>query len=457
MNKSILHRIFVTSIIFLLILSSLTILTVKAQNSKAPKVEWTKTFGGTGADVGWSLVETIDGGYAITGSMWTSTGKKIWLIKTDMNGEHQWNNTYGGRIADGFCLVESRYGGYTIVGITESIRGLDIDVWLIKTDQKGIQQWNQLYGGTGTDWGQYVVETSDGGYIITGYTQPTDLADVWLGKTDFKGNLLWSQSFGGYGEDIGVSVVEANDGGYTIVGVTSSFGAGLADVWLLKTDNKGNLQWNQTYGGSAGDIPYSVIETNDGGYAIIGYSGSFDSFYVDTFLIKTDDMGNVQWNQTCGGVNNDMGHSLIQTMDGGYLVTGSTDPYESGDRDLWLFKTDNLGNIEWNQTYGGLKTDVGHCVIETTNGDYVMVGLTYSYDANSADVYLLKVGYTSSTPPLNTTPTPINSPDPTPTPPKGPLPTLEQHPTTFEIAIIVVASVFGVGLLVNLVKKRSKN
>jgi len=216
----------------------------------------------------------------------------------------------------------------------------------VKTDPNGNMEWNQTYGGTNQDSGFSVVQTGDGGYAIAGstYSFGAGSADVWLVKTDPNGNMEWNQTYGGTGGDYGRSVVETGDGGYAIAGRTGFYG--FEDVYLVKTDADGNMEWNQTYGGTKADVPESVVQTGDGGYAITGYTTSFGAGFEDVWLVKTDADGNMEWNQTYGGTFPDYGRSVVETGDGGYAIAGQTYSFGAGDWDVWLVKTDPFGLVE---------------------------------------------------------------------------------------------------------------
>jgi len=259
----------------------------------------------------------------------------IWLIKIDALGNMQWSKTFGGTDFDWVqgerTITQTSDGGYVIVGYTLSY-GTDT-LWLIKTDQSGNMQWSRRYGPW---WGaKSIVQTSDGGYAIGG----SDGDDFLLVKTDSTGNMQWYRTYGGPNYDLAHSLVQTVDGGYALAGETRSFGAGDYDVWLVKTDANGNIEWSRTFGGSAIDDGMSVIQTADGGYAIACRQYSFGAGLSDFWLIKTDASGNVEWNFIYGGPDYDTLHSVVQTVDGGFALAGDTKSFATaGDADFWLIK-----------------------------------------------------------------------------------------------------------------------
>ncbi len=238
--------------------------------------------------------------------------------------------------------------------------------------------WTKTFGGSGADEGWSVQQTVDGGFIVAGFTESFGAgnADVWLIKLDIDGNEEWNQTFGGENEDEGFSVAQTMDGGYIVAGDTWSFGAGGSDVWLIKTDASGNEVWNRTFGGSGNDGAWEVQQTADSGYVIVGGS----------FLYKTDADGNEQWTQL---IFNSMS-SVHQTSDGGYIVGGQKFN-QQGKRDVRLLKTDGNGNELWSRTFGGAnENDDARSVRETTDGGYIIAGSTRSFGAGATDFWLIK-------------------------------------------------------------------
>jgi hypothetical protein len=358
---------------------------------------WSQTYGGTENDGALSLVQTSDGGYAMAGytRSFGAGENDFWLIKTDESGNMQWNQTYGGAGSDiAICLIETSDGGYALVGYTDSFGAGSDDFWFVKTDETGNMQWNRTYGGTKGDYAFSLVETSDGGYTIAGYTRSFGAGrdDFWLIKVDSSGNVEWNQTYGGWDDDGVIFLLQTSDGGYALAGMTESFGYGSDrdDFWLVKTDSSGNMEWNQTYGGTIREYGFCLVQTSDGGYAMAGCTCSFGAGSHDSWLVKTDAFGNMEWNQTYGGIDADGTTSLIQTEDGGYVLAGSTKSFGAGDFDSWLIKTDGAGNMQWNRTYGGVGTDIASSLVETSDGGYAIAGYTYSVDAVNSDLWLIK-------------------------------------------------------------------
>jgi hypothetical protein len=353
-----------------------------------------KTYGGTYSEYAYSVQQTSDGGYIVAG-LTDSFGAgydDIFLIKTDASGNIQWAKTYGGTDNNrAYSVQQTSDGGYIVAGTTRSFGAGWRDIFLIKTDANGNVQWAKTYGGTYEDEASSVQQTSDVGYIVAGITWSFGAGyyDIFLIKTDENGNVQWAKTYGGTYQDYAYSVQQTSDGGYIVAGYTGSFGAG-GDIFLIKTDANGNVQWAKTYGGTSYEEAYSVQQTSDGGYIVAGWTWSFGVDSGDIFLIKTDASGNVQWAKTYGGTSYDWAFSVQQTSDGGYIVAGWTRSFGVGYYDIFLIKTDANGNLQWAKTYGGTDEDYAYSVQKTSDGGYIVAGFTESFGAGYSDVFLIK-------------------------------------------------------------------
>ncbi|MFO8078447.1 MAG: hypothetical protein R6U21_07395 [Thermoplasmatota archaeon] len=357
--------------------------------------EWYRTFGGNDADLAECLIRGSNGSYLLTGATWSdgSGHSDFWLIKTDSNGNEIWNKTFGGRDEDfGHWITKDHNGGYIATGYTRSYgNGLN-DVWLIKIDENGNELWNRTFGGEYVEWGKYLIGLNDG-YIVVGstYSYGSGGSDIWLIKIDENGNELWNKTFGGNDSDYGNKIIQSDEGGYVIVGNTISYGAGFYDVWLIKIDENGNELWNKTFGGNDADRGEDIIQTSDGGYLITGGATPSDVGWDDVILIKTNENGDIQWTKSYGGSDQDIAYSVISTDDGGYLIGGTTASYGPGSFNAWLIKTDQNGNELWNKTFGGIRgEESADRIIQLVDGSYIFVGDTYSYGAGAGDFWLVK-------------------------------------------------------------------
>ncbi|TVM02718.1 MAG: hypothetical protein CV087_08895 [Candidatus Brocadia sp. WS118] len=350
--------------------------------AQAPDTLWTKTYGGSDDDWGYSIQQTNDGGYIIAGTTesFGAASGDVWLIKTDTNGDTLWTKTFGDTAHDaGYSVQQTTDGGYIITGATESFGAGSADVWLIKTDANGDSLWTKTFGESGFDEGWSVQQTSDGGYIITGHLS----ASLWVIKTDASGDSLWTRTYYRSTLNGGYSVQQTTDGGYIIAGFFECFilwEPCYSFTWLLKTDVIGDTLWTKAFGIPATfsySYGYSVQETVDGGYIIAG-SGQ------DGSLIKTDANGETQWTNNIIGT----GYFAHQTTDGGYIITGLN---WGSSNDVGLIKTDANGDTIWTKTFGGSGDDEGRSVRRTTDGGYIIAGGTNSFGAGGGDVWLIRV------------------------------------------------------------------
>ncbi|TKJ42179.1 hypothetical protein CEE37_00440 [candidate division LCP-89 bacterium B3_LCP] len=375
--------------------------------AQPPDTLWTQYFGGDYQDQGSSVRQTADDGFIIAGfTLSYGAGYyDAWLVKTDTWGTIIWHRTFGGSDHEHASDVQQTPdGGYIIVGNTASFGAGGHDVWLIKTDSYGFEEWDYTFGEAGNEYGSSVQLTPDGGYIIGGTK-----GAPWMIKTDANGAEEWNRVFGVIGNATGTDLDQTGDGGYILTGYTQEYGED-EDAFLVKTDINGNEQWTQIYGGTSADRVFSVQNTDDDGYIMAGNTHSFGSGQKDVWLVKTDSAGDTIWTRTFGGSDGDQGECVQQTTDGGYIITGITDSWGAGENDLWLIKTDSLGNEEWNQPVGAEEHENGYSVVQTTDGGYIVTGGTSSYGSGSEDLYLVRVDAENQYIPIEITFEPLYEP-----------------------------------------------
>lgn len=314
---------------------------------------WTKTFGDVADDVAYSIIQTKDSAFAITGYTMINGNGKMFLLKINFNGNVTWLKTYGGLANDyGNVVIQTYDNGFILLGSTVSYGSGGLDAYLIKTDSWGDTLWTKTFGGIDNDWGYNVVQTPDSGFILCGKTSSTIGGDDdgYLIKTDKKGNIIWANTYGGIGQEGINSILQTNDGGFVFAGSTSSFGAGAYDIYLSKVNSTGNILWSKTFGGGGFDGVRSLKQATDNGFILSGEYNPNGTIYWDAYLIKTDSVGILQWAKTYGSANTDLGYDVLESMDGGFVITGSTKSFGAGGNDVYLIKTDSAGNSGCNQT-----------------------------------------------------------------------------------------------------------
>ncbi len=411
-------------------------------NDLAPQIEWQMTYGGSSIEIAYFIQETRDGGYIVACSTRSNNGditdnkgyRDIWILKLGFDGSIEWQKTFGGSDYDGTnCIQETIDGGYIVAGWTYSKNG-DVkenkgesDIWVLKLDIDGNLEWQKTYGGSARDVAHSVCETSDGGYIVAGSSYSKDgdvtknkgLADIWVIKLRIDGSIEWQKTYGGNHVDIAYSINETRDGGYIVAGWTYSWGGldvtenksynGHADLWILKLRFDGSLEWQKTYGGMWSEYAYSFQETKDGGFIVAGCTGSKDGDVtenkgkVDVWIIKLQFDGSLEWQKTYGGTWSDEANSIIETIDGGYIVVGYTQSSDGdvierkGEYDVWILKLNIDGSLAWQKTYGGSRSEIAKSIQETSDGGYIVAGYTYSSDGDvtenkgGADVWVIKL------------------------------------------------------------------
>jgi len=411
------------------------------------EIEWQKTFGGSNDDIARGIIETNDGGYAVIGYTNSVDGditdkqveeNDFWVLKLDINGNIEWQKTYGGSGDDlGRAIIQTSDGGYAITGPSKSSDGDGSnnegqhDHWIVKLDIQGNIQWEKSYGFAGHDHSQSLLQTNDGGYFIGGYLDVDasgglgnetkgakhGVGEFWVQKLDVNGDLEWRRYFGGSSNDRIYKVLQAHDGNYLLVGSSESSDFDISntngsyDVWVIKIDTNGTMLWEKSFGGSGIDNGYAATKTTDGNYLIAGTAISFDGLVsnpkgsADIWMLKIDDNGNLLWEKSFGGSGFDAafaihkGRNIFNT----YIIAGNSKSNDgnldinNGENDFWVLKIDNSGNLLFQKSLGGSGLDFAYGVVETFDQKIVVVGETESSDNDitsnhgKKDVWIAKI------------------------------------------------------------------
>jgi len=332
-------------------------------------IEWQRSLGGSNGDYANSIQQTSDAGYIVAGYSASND--------SDVSGNH---------------------GG--------------LDYWVVKLNSSGNLEWQRSLGGSLNDYAYSIDQTSDGGYIITGESASNDgdvsgnngSIDYWIVKLDSSGEIEWQRSLGGSFDDVAESIQQTSDGGFIVAGYSASNDGdvngnhGNGDYWVVKLDSSGSIVWQRSIGGSSYDWAYSVCQTNDDGYIVAGRSYSNDSDvsghhgtpgdYPDYWVVKLDSSGSIEWQHSLGGTYDDFAYSIHQTNDNGYIVAGyslSNDGDVSGNHgeyDSWVVKLNSSGSLEWQRSLGGNEGDFAYSIQQTTDNGYIVVGWSRSNDGD---------------------------------------------------------------------------
>ena len=327
------------------------------------------------------------------GSVLATVAVAAILLPSTLTAQTTFQRTYGGTGDDcAYSVQQTSDGGYIVAGETWSFGAGSGDVYLVKVDAAGNTQWTRTIGGTGYDGAYSVQQTSDGGYIVAGETWSfgAGRADVYLVKTDASGETAWTRTFGSAIEEYGMSVQQTADGGYVIAGFNDSTGSWISDVYFIKTDADGHPIWTKTFGGVGGDFGFAVLQTSDSGYIIAGATTSLGAGRRDVYLIRTNRSGDTIWTRAYGGWESDEAVSVQQTADGGFIVAGYTESLGAGSGDIYVIRIDKNGDFLWSSSYGGTGVETGSSALPVVDG-YMVTGTTESFGAAGSQFYILKV------------------------------------------------------------------
>ena len=388
--------------------------------SAQPAIEWQKALGGSSVELSSSIMQTSDGGYITAGSSYSNDGNvsgnhgnsDFWVVKLNSTGAIQWQKSLGGSKEDfARSVQQTSDGGYILAGHTRSndgdVSGNDSDLgdfWVVKISNTGVLQWQKSIGGPEAEDAYSIQQTNDGGYIVAGITGSTDnhgLFDAWVVKLDNIGTVQWQKALGGTDYDYAYSIRQTSDGGYIMAGYTQSNNGdvsgnhGKADYWIVKLNASGEIQWQKTLGGTEDEYAFSIQQTSDGGFAVVGFtlsnngevSGNHGA--TDFWALKLNNSGNIQWQKTLGGSSTDNAHAIVQTNDGGYLIAGTTSSddgdvtgHHIGSNDAWIVKLNNSGQIKSQKALGGGMVDGAFSIGQTNDGGYILAGETGSNDGD---------------------------------------------------------------------------
>lgn len=358
-----------------------------------PAVEWQSTFGGNHSDAAYSVAPVDDGGYLVAGAT-NSYGNGSWdayLTRFNATGGKMWEKTYGGAGGE-WCYVIKPLsdGNYAMVGATSSDSKGGFDVYVVKVDPDGNVLWTQTYGGPQNDAGFWIAEAGEGNLIITGYYgTAVGYSRTLLLKIDRNGTSVWDRNFGSSTINWGKSVVRTADGGYAIAGWRNPGSNGKADLFVTRTNSNGTLLWEHDYGGAGDDFGYGITELSDGGLLAAGHTTSYGMGMNDLFLIRTDAAGNELWNKTYGDTGDESG-GAIYALDNGLEFIGSTRPRGNFSKFL-LIHADKEGNQQWAKTYGPEDVNVSGSGARFEDGSYVLIGNTNEYASGSDDAFVMKL------------------------------------------------------------------
>jgi len=338
----------------------------------------------------WNTCGVIDGTYTLkvqaTDLLGNQNSETINVVVK--NGQ----KTFGGSGYDYASSVkQTTDGGYIVAGYTGSFGAGSSDVYILKLNPDGSLAWQKTFGGSDYDVAHSIQQTTDGGYIVAGYTNSFGYYDAYILKLNSDGSLAWQKTFGGTGYDEAYSIQQTTDGGYIVAGKTYPFRAGDYDIYILKLNSDGSLVWSKTFGGTGYDEAYSIQQTTDGGYIVAGLTGSFGAVWYDAYVLKLDSDGSLAWQQMFGEDGYDAAYSIQQTTDGGYIVAGVTGLFGSGSDDAYILKLNSDGSLAWQKTFGGSGSDLANSIQQTTDGGYIVAGVTKLFGAAYDDVYIFKL------------------------------------------------------------------
>ncbi len=344
---------------------------------------WTKSYGGTGLDIGYSVTPTFDKGFLFVGWTTSLNGGGIYVVKTDSLGDTMWTRVHCGASSMGKSVLQTSDSGFIITGTIRKDSTVD-DIVILRLSPKGDTLWTKSYGGFNIEAGECIQEIPGKGYIISGWIGSIGQGslDVFLVKTDYKGDSLWLRTYGGEQADFGYSMDQTADGGFIITGTTKSFGDGSWDFYILRTDSIGDTLWAKIYGGSGDDIALDVKTLPDKGYL---FSGVGDD--NKAFVIRTDSLGDTIWARNYG--NSGEAKSALVLKDEELIVAGIKNFGAAGN--AYILKIKSNGDTLWTKTVGGGRLDYAEEIKQIDNNNFIVIGCTESIGTGDGDFYAVRL------------------------------------------------------------------
>ncbi|HII67837.1 MAG TPA: hypothetical protein HA302_07530 [Thermococcaceae archaeon] len=280
-----------------------------------------------------------------------------------------------------------------MAGGTESFGVGYEDFWVLKLDKGGNVKWQKIYGGSGSEWAISVATADNGDSIVAGFTNSFGAGydDAWVLRLDANGNVKWQKTYGGNDDDLIRAVTTAPNGDIIATGYTYSFGAGYSDFWVLRLDENGNVKWQMTYGGNDEDYPVAIAVAPNGEIIVTGATLSFGAGGTDVWVLRLDANGNVKWQKTYGGSADEEAYAVAVAENGDIIVAGDTMSFGAGGADFWVLRLDANGNIKWQKAYGGSGDEDAWAIAIVENGDIIVTGESNSFGAGYYDAWLLRL------------------------------------------------------------------
>lgn len=378
--------------------SVLALLLMIFSNQLFSQSTFQKTYGGQFYATGQDIRPTTDSGFVVAGTVFGAGAGDYdqYLMRLDKNGNTMWARTFGGTNLDnGISAVQGADGGFLLMGNSFSFTNGQDDFLVQKTDGAGNLVWSRRIGGANFEKSARVIAMPDSGFAILGitytYSVGNNYPEPYLLRLDKNGNVVWNRVFYGNDPDYARSFAATSDGGFILVGQTRTWGAGLYDAFLMKLTSNGTFQWGRVYGGTDVDRGWDVVQTSDGGYAFVGMTESFGVGIQDIMLVKTNNLGVAQWTRTFGGAGLDDGRGLIEDNQGNLVLTGFSRSFNTtGLDDMIGIKVNSAGNLHWSWVYGGADYDAATRLALSLDGNYAMIGYSQSFQAQDRDIYLVK-------------------------------------------------------------------